>query len=1185
MEVIKLKRKIYLLVTLSMMVLIAIGWSVFAQETSNPGPIIHTIQMDDYEVSVIDGEKLPSYVPSPQGQAFLGWFTENNILYDFDLQVKNSFKLYSKWTLDMNPVFEQTVITTTNGNTASATVTGEYLDDRVVIDINVIDAIISTQAVDLGLRDNVEIIFQAKQTDKHSPNYSLNFLASPDGNHWIRRASAPSSWSANNHASTLATRGNNYDYTVTLTDTGYHVSAYFTYALLHTTYDEVVDNLRLIASLRNTNGGSSAWNHYRDYAALWSQPVTYPILLQDGSFTLRPYQVTSLTEAFNDSIDFVGELPLFENLAILAPTGNSQVLKVTESQDLFSDRFYHFNYSRIPEELRGLSFIYDSIEGTNAVVTEAGYVVLAVPSTDYGTLRFNVLLQGFKKIASDDFTIGSTAPGGGVIEELTDYYVKWAEVDEVISFTKWAIPFFRTLDDSEYFVQEWITYQAPLITDFTNYGEISRQWQGVTGMEVTTNGRIFAGWVTGGNGEPRADNYLVIVYSDDQGETWNDLYILDSTPTVRLNDPEFWQQPDGSLAIYYSQGKTGNAFDGQTGVWQITIANPDDDPSEFIVTEQRRLFDGLMRNRPVILSDGTWLATPNLYADDDYTVVFESMDEGQTWTERSRAYIPNARTFDETIIVEKLDGSLWMTVRSTTGQIIQTFSYDKGYTWVASSYTGIQNPSARFQIIRLDSGNLLLIANNHATARLNMTAFLSYDDGATWSHSLLIDAGTTTYPAVAVTPDGIIHLVYDKDRVSSVAKVMYTNFTEAEIIAGGTLASNRLKVVSDIVSQPLSTNGTTLGDSPLFSQTGGFDLVKDFGSEPSAMQRLGNEQQVFFKSFNGVDFYAETDFTAHTTVNFDAYPKFGIIVKNANTSIFFYIDGAAYGSQGILSNARVGYVTANSAGSWNWGTEVTVPADIKYKSGSKTHMAVVRSGADFVFFINGNKVLTAANIAHLTASDAASVGFQTFNTKATFSSYDLSTDDTLINEKSSHVNHVEVLYIGDSFVDRNRWITFGEFTNKSSHVNIGIGGTRINYWQANVASQIQNYNPEYIVVHIGINDINAGVTGANVASQLQTFFQTIHNALPDTQIYFIAISPSVNRWHYWEETQIANQAVIDFADNNDYVHYIDLASQLLNENGVVNPAYYADLLHLDHDGYQLWEAAIKYALPVDLMAS
>ena len=94
--------------------------------------------------------------------------------------------------------------------------------------------------------------------------------------------------------------------------------------------------------------------------------------------------------------------------------------------------------------------------------------------------------------------------------------------------------------------------------------------------------------------------------------------------------------------------------------------------------------------------------------------------------------------------------------------------------------SGIDSPCTRFFVSKTPSGNVLLVNNDHKFSRTNMTVYLSEDDGKTWKYKRCID----TYPNISY-PDvdfynGIIYLVYDKNRIPN-GKIMFTSFTEDDI--------------------------------------------------------------------------------------------------------------------------------------------------------------------------------------------------------------------------------------------------------------------------------------------------------------------------------------------------------------------------------------------------------------------
>jgi predicted neuraminidase len=135
------------------------------------------------------------------------------------------------------------------------------------------------------------------------------------------------------------------------------------------------------------------------------------------------------------------------------------------------------------------------------------------------------------------------------------------------------------------------------------------------------------------------------------------------------------------------------------------------------------------------------------------------------------------------MIVERKDGTLWMLARTKAG-ISESTSSDKGVTWSAPQLSSIANLSARFFIRRLASGKLLLVKNGPINVALprrsNLKAFLSEDDGRTWSHGLLIDdRSEVSYPDGFQAPDGAIHILYDWNRHSD-AEILHVKFTEQD---------------------------------------------------------------------------------------------------------------------------------------------------------------------------------------------------------------------------------------------------------------------------------------------------------------------------------------------------------------------------------------------------------------------
>ena len=221
--------------------------------------------------------------------------------------------------------------------------------------------------------------------------------------------------------------------------------------------------------------------------------------------------------------------------------------------------------------------------------------------------------------------------------------------------------------------------------------------------------------------------------------------------------------------------------------------------------------NGVMMGKPTVLTSGEWLFPVSNWADrrngplyDNSAKVYVSQNKGATFSLLGACNIPeDVRRYDEHMIVERKDGSLWMLARTTYG-IGESVSTDRGKTWNEMQPSKIMHTSSRFFITRLASGNLLLVKNgpiDMLTNRSHMMAFLSKDDGLTWSRGLLLDeGGEVSYPDGQQTKDGRIYIIYDDNRYSD-QLIRTTNFTEADILdphydAAIIRAYNNRKVVS-----------------------------------------------------------------------------------------------------------------------------------------------------------------------------------------------------------------------------------------------------------------------------------------------------------------------------------------------------------------------------------------------------
>ncbi|MCQ2386255.1 MAG: glycoside hydrolase [Clostridia bacterium] len=212
-----------------------------------------------------------------------------------------------------------------------------------------------------------------------------------------------------------------------------------------------------------------------------------------------------------------------------------------------------------------------------------------------------------------------------------------------------------------------------------------------------------------------------------------------------------------------------------------------------------------MMNKPIVLSTGEWMFPVAVWAKDVKVLprkdvrdeeigswAYVTKDEGKTFERRGRADIPD-RSYDEHLFLEKKNGSLAVFVRTRYG-VGTALSKDGGYTWSEGKPSDIKGPCSRFYIGRLPSGRVLMVNHHRFTGRNNLTAFLSDDDGETWSHTLLLDErDQVSYPDVSLR-GGDIYIVYDRERgsgqysmsavLAQAREILTAKITEEDILAG-----------------------------------------------------------------------------------------------------------------------------------------------------------------------------------------------------------------------------------------------------------------------------------------------------------------------------------------------------------------------------------------------------------------
>lgn len=81
--------------------------------------------------------------------------------------------------------------------------------------------------------------------------------------------------------------------------------------------------------------------------------------------------------------------------------------------------------------------------------------------------------------------------------------------------------------------------------------------------------------------------------------------------------------------------------------------------------------------------------------------------------------------------------------------------------------------------------------------------------------------------------------------------------------------------------------------------------------------------------------------------------------------------------------------------------------------------------------------------------------------------------------------------------------------------------------------------------------------------------------MPEAKPFYLSIKPSTSRWHLWREVDEVNTLIRNFAESDEDIVYVDVATPMLGEDGTpAKELFVGDGLHLNAQGYELWTSVL-----------
>ena len=146
-----------------------------------------------------------------------------------------------------------------------------------------------------------------------------------------------------------------------------------------------------------------------------------------------------------------------------------------------------------------------------------------------------------------------------------------------------------------------------------------------------------------------------------------------------------------------------------------------------------------------------------------------SRDGGDSWQMGEiLPPVPGCPDPNETVAAELADGRIYLNIRSGGAKCRLRAYSGTGYeSWTPLERDeGMPDPTCCGSVITAEYGGrqvLLAVNCNSVKARENLTCRASFDGGQSWAVSAVIDPAGVGYSDIAVTPDGEVLILYEKD--------------------------------------------------------------------------------------------------------------------------------------------------------------------------------------------------------------------------------------------------------------------------------------------------------------------------------------------------------------------------------------------------------------------------------------
>lgn len=155
------------------------------------------------------------------------------------------------------------------------------------------------------------------------------------------------------------------------------------------------------------------------------------------------------------------------------------------------------------------------------------------------------------------------------------------------------------------------------------------------------------------------------------------------------------------------------------------------------------------------------------------------------------------------------------------------------------------------------------------------------------------------------------------------------------------------------------------------------------------------------------------------------------------------------------------------------------------------------------------------------------------------------------------------------------WEELPEIFSEAQVVNSGFGGSMASDLLVYLDELVLDYKPDKVFLYEGDNDIFNNKSPAKIVRQTRRIFRRIQKNNGPTPVVVIGAKPSLERWHLRKKYKKLNTKLKALCDSDPLTFYAHIWDSMLEGGNVKADIFLEDGLHLNAEGYDLWESILK----------